>query len=317
MLTHAPSDLAALVGHTPLVRLRAFEPRPGVEIYAKLESRNPGGSVKDRPALAMILEAERTGALRPGKILLDATSGNTGIAYAMLAASRGYDVRLCVPANVTEERKRILALYGASLVYTDPMDGSDGAIREARRRFAEDPDQYFYADQLQQPKQLARALSDDWCGADRADRRSADPFRRRVGYDRHVRRHGAPASRMAAVDVSDFRPARLAAPRPRGSQAHADGDRARDLRRLPRRHRDDGTDRRRLCTPDAPRSRRKASSPGRRVARPSPRRFASARRSTAASSPRSFRTAAIAISPSASGRRVGGRRPRYGCRAPR
>jgi cysteine synthase B len=107
--------------------------------------------VKDRPALAMILDAERTGKLRPGKILLDATSGNTGIAYAMLAASRGYQVRLCVPENVTPERKRLLTLYGASLVYTDPMDGSDGAIREAQRLHAEDPDRYFYADQYSNP----------------------------------------------------------------------------------------------------------------------------------------------------------------------
>jgi threonine dehydratase len=99
----APPDrqIGNAIGQTPLVRLRRFEPHDGVEIYAKLESRNPGGSVKDRAALAMIREGERTGALGPGRILLDATSGNTGIAYAMLAAARGYRVQLCVPANVT------------------------------------------------------------------------------------------------------------------------------------------------------------------------------------------------------------------------
>jgi cysteine synthase B len=141
------ATLVAAIGRTPLVRLRRFEPRAGVEIYAKLESRNPGGSVKDRAALRMILDAERSGALRDGRVLLDATSGNTGIAYAMIGAARGYRVRLCVPANVTGERKRLLAAYGADLVLTDPMEGSDGAIREARRLYALDHGGYFYADQ--------------------------------------------------------------------------------------------------------------------------------------------------------------------------
>lgn len=142
---------AALIGRTPLVRLRGFEPRPGVEIYAKLESRNPGGSVKDRAALAMILDGERTGALRPGKVLLDATSGNTGISYAMLGAARGYAVTLCVPDNATAERKRLLFAYGATLILTDPMEGSDGAIREARRLHDLDPGLYFYPDQYNNP----------------------------------------------------------------------------------------------------------------------------------------------------------------------
>src|SRR6476659_7569402 len=146
------TGLAALVGRTPLLRLRRFEPRAGIEIHAKLESRNPGGSVKDRAALSMIREGERTGALKPGRILLDATSGNTGIAYAMLGASRGYHVRLCVPSNVTRERKQLLHAYGAELVLTDPMDGSDGAIREARRLYEASPDQYFYPDQYSNPE---------------------------------------------------------------------------------------------------------------------------------------------------------------------
>ena len=145
------STLSSLIGRTPLVRLRRFEPRPGVEIYAKLESKNPGGSVKDRAALAMILEGERKGQLDGDRILLDATSGNTGIAYAMLGAARGHRVRLCVPANVSPERKRLLQIYGADLVLTDPMDGSDGAILRARAIFDREPLRYFYPDQYSNP----------------------------------------------------------------------------------------------------------------------------------------------------------------------
>ena len=145
------ASVASLVGDTPLVRLVDFEPHAGIEIYAKLEAHNPGGSVKDRAALAMMFDGEQRGLLGPDRVLLDATSGNTGIAYAMLAASRGYRVRLCVPANVTRERLGVLRAYGADLVLTDPMEGSDGAIREARRIYAEDPDAYFYPDQYNNP----------------------------------------------------------------------------------------------------------------------------------------------------------------------
>ena len=145
------TSLVDQIGHTPLVRLRRFEPKPGVEIYAKLEMQNPGGSVKDRAALAMVLEGERIGALGHGKILIDATSGNTGIAYAMLGAARGHRVRLCVPANVTPERKRLLRIYGADLVVTDPMEGSDGAIRQVRDIYARDPHRYYYPDQYSNP----------------------------------------------------------------------------------------------------------------------------------------------------------------------
>ena len=142
------ASVVDLIGHTPLLRLRKFERDcPGVEVYAKAEWQNPGGSVKDRPAARMIAEGERKGTLTPDKVILDATSGNTGIAYAMIGAARGYRVRLCVPNNVTPERKQILGTYGAELIYTDPMDGSDGAIREARRLYAEAPDRYFYPDQ--------------------------------------------------------------------------------------------------------------------------------------------------------------------------
>ncbi len=137
-----------LIGNTPLIRLRKFEAGlNAVELYGKAEWFNPGGSVKDRPAGNMVREGLKSGALRPGKILLDATSGNTGIAYAMIGASQGFPVKLCVPSNVTVERKRLLHAYGAELIFTDPMDGSDGAIREARRQVAANPDQYFYPDQ--------------------------------------------------------------------------------------------------------------------------------------------------------------------------
>ena len=147
LMTEKPVSNQPRIGDTPLVRLAAFEPSRAVEIYAKLESQSAGGSVKDRAARAIVEDAERRGQLGPGRVLLDATSGNTGISYAMLGAARGFLVTLCVPANVTPERKRLLRAYGADVVLTDPMEGSDGAIAEARRRHAERPDLYFYADQ--------------------------------------------------------------------------------------------------------------------------------------------------------------------------
>jgi len=146
--TLTPDSVVDLIGRTPLLRLRRVaEDFPGVEIYAKAEFQNPGGSVKDRAAASILRDAQRTGRLRPGVTILDATSGNTGIAYAMIAAARGYKLKLCMPGNVTPERSRTLRAFGAELVLTDPLEGTDGAIREARRLFAEDPDRYFYADQ--------------------------------------------------------------------------------------------------------------------------------------------------------------------------
>lgn len=135
-----------------MIRLAGFESGlRNVQLYAKAEWKNPGGSVKDRPAARMILEGERSGALTRDKIILDATSGNTGIAYAMIGAARGYRVRLCVPGNVTPERKRTLRAYGAEIVFTDPMDGSDGAILRAKAMYAAEPDVYFYPDQYNNP----------------------------------------------------------------------------------------------------------------------------------------------------------------------
>jgi cysteine synthase B len=146
------TDLFELVGNTPLIPLRSvYAPRPGVDVYAKAEWFNPSGSVKDRPAREIILAAERSGALRQGVTLLDATSGNMGIAYATLCAARGYRVELAIPANAGPERIAILRALGAQLILTDPMDGTDGAQQEARRRYAADPDHYFYADQYNNP----------------------------------------------------------------------------------------------------------------------------------------------------------------------
>ena len=146
--------LEELIGNTPLLRLdraaAAHGVAPGVNLLAKAEWTNPGGSVKDRAALNIIRAAERAGGLRPGMTLLDATSGNTGIAYAMLGAARGYRVKLAVPENVSPERVAILRAYGAELILTDPLEGSDGAIREARRLAAADPT-VFYADQYNNP----------------------------------------------------------------------------------------------------------------------------------------------------------------------
>jgi S-sulfo-L-cysteine synthase (O-acetyl-L-serine-dependent) len=142
-------DLESQIGNTPLLRLRRVAKGlpVGVEVFVKAEHLNPGGSVKDRPALAMILDGERTGRLYPGKAILDATSGNTGIAYAMLGAARGYSVTLCLPANASEERKRILRMHGAEIIETDRMQGSDGAQLVAREMATRDPAKYFYPDQ--------------------------------------------------------------------------------------------------------------------------------------------------------------------------
>ena len=147
-----PQEAWQLVGNTPLIRLAQFEKElAGVELYAKAEWFNPGGSVKDRPALSMILDGERQGLLKPGKIILDATSGNTGIAYGWIGAARGYKVRLALPQNASEERKRILGVFGVDLVLTSGLEGSDGAIREARRLYGESPELYFYPDQYNNP----------------------------------------------------------------------------------------------------------------------------------------------------------------------
>jgi S-sulfo-L-cysteine synthase (O-acetyl-L-serine-dependent) len=135
------------IGNTPLLRFDQLTHLPGVTLLGKAEWHNPGGSVKDRAAANIVAEGRRGGRFTAGKTLLDATSGNTGIAYAMLGAAEGFPVTLCMPQNVSFERKKILGAYGANILYTDPDDGSDGAIRLARELAAKHPEQYFYADQ--------------------------------------------------------------------------------------------------------------------------------------------------------------------------
>ncbi len=146
------TNLLSMIGNTPLIRMdRITRDLPGIEIYGKAEFFNPGGSVKDRAALNMILDGERTGKLTRDKIILDSTSGNTGIAYAMIGAYKGYKVKLCLPKNASMERKHVLKAYGAEMVLTDPGEGSDGAIRAVREIYNADPDRYFYPDQYNNP----------------------------------------------------------------------------------------------------------------------------------------------------------------------
>jgi cysteine synthase B len=146
------SSIVDAVGQTPLIRLeRVAKTAPSVEVYVKLEFANPGGSVKDRPALRMMLDAIADGRLTSDKILIDATSGNTGVAYSLVGAALGYRVRLVMPKNVTKARKDITEAFGTELLYSDPMEGSDGAIRHVRELVAREPDKYFYPDQYSNP----------------------------------------------------------------------------------------------------------------------------------------------------------------------
>lgn len=145
------SSAVELVGNTPLLRLHAFEPK-GVELYAKLEFFNPGGSVKDRAARQMVLTALKSGALSDSHILIDSTSGNTGVAYAWLGAALGFRVQLVMPSNVSVARKQISAAYGAEIIYSDPLEGSDGAIRHVRKVVEEGRARYFYPDQYSNPE---------------------------------------------------------------------------------------------------------------------------------------------------------------------
>ena len=152
MVRTVPAGITKHVGNTPLLRVRVFEREfPELEVYAKAEWFNPGGSVKDRPALSMIEDGERRGVLTPDKTIIDATSGNTGIAYALLGAAKGYRVKLVMPGNVSAERKALVTAFGAEIVYSDAGEGSDGAIRMVRDLVAMDPEAYFYPDQYSNP----------------------------------------------------------------------------------------------------------------------------------------------------------------------
>ncbi len=146
------SSILNFIGNTPLIQIHKMGRHlKGVQIFAKAEWLNPGGSVKDRAGLKIIEDGERSGQLTQEKVILDSTSGNTGIAYAMIGAIKGYQVELVVPANVSEERKRALLAYGANLIYTDPLLGSDGALLEAKRLYEENPDRYFKGNQYNNP----------------------------------------------------------------------------------------------------------------------------------------------------------------------
>lgn len=145
-------SIVEAVGNTPLVRLRSLEKdAPGTKIYLKLEYSNPGGSVKDRPALRMLLDAIEERKLTQDKVLIDATSGNTGVAYSLFGAALGYRISLVMPSNVSKARKDITQAFGTQIIYSDPMEGSDGAIRLVRKLVAEHPDKYFYSDQYSNP----------------------------------------------------------------------------------------------------------------------------------------------------------------------
>jgi cysteine synthase B len=144
---YRPASILEQIGNTPLLDLSFLVGKPGVELYAKAEWFNPGGSVKDRAALRMIQDAERANRLAPGQTIVDATSGNTGIGYALIGAAKGYPVHLVMPANVTVERKALARAYGAQIVESDPLEGSDGAIRLVRQMVADAPERYFYPDQ--------------------------------------------------------------------------------------------------------------------------------------------------------------------------
>ena len=233
------ASVVDLIGNTPLIRLSSFEAGlRNVELYAKAEWQNPGGSVKDRPAARMIADGERSGALTRDKIILDATSGNTGIAYAMIGAARGYRVRLCVPENVTPERKRILQAFGAEIVFTDPMQGSDGAIIRAKA----DVRRRAGSSTSTRTSTTIRAT-----GASHYDTTAPEiieqtggrltHFVAGLGHERHVHRRRPAASRGQPGDPADLGAARFAAARPRRSEAHGDGDRAGHLRSGARRRR--------------------------------------------------------------------------------
>jgi cysteine synthase B len=146
------AGIIGLIGNTPLLRVRLFEREfPRLEVYAKAEWFNPGGSVKDRAALSMIVDGEQRGELTHRKTIIDSTSGNTGIAYAMVGAAKGYRVKLVMPGNVSAERKALVTAYGAEIVYSDALEGSDGAIRMVRELVAGEPNLYFYPDQYSNP----------------------------------------------------------------------------------------------------------------------------------------------------------------------
>ena len=204
-------------------------------LYAKAEWYNPAGSIKDRAALSMILDGERTGRLTRDKVILDATSGNTGIAYAMIGAARGYAVKLCLPKNANQERKRILKAYGAELVLTEPPGGLRRRHPRGAAGLRRVPGAIFLSGSVFQPGQLAGALSRHGAGDLGADGRPDHAFHRRAGDERHFYGHDPPAEGAEPGDSLHLVPAGFAAARPGRHEAHGLGPGAGDLRSLPRR----------------------------------------------------------------------------------
>ena len=186
-------SIETAIGHTPLVELPALSPRPGVRLLAKLEGLNPSGSVKDRIARALLADLEASGRLRPGVSILEATSGNTGIALAMLARRHGHPLTVVLPDNVTQERRQLLTLYGAEIIESPGALGSNGAIALARRLAAED-DRYVMADQYANAGQPARPLRDDRAG-DPGRLPGGRRLRRRAGHRRDAHGGRPPAAR--------------------------------------------------------------------------------------------------------------------------
>ena len=202
------TNLLQLIGNTPLIRLeRIARPFPGVEMFGKAEFFNPGGSVKDRAGLNMIRDGERSGKLTRDKIILDATSGNTGIAYAMIGAYLGYKVKLCLPKNASMERKHVLQAYGAEMVFSDPGEGSDGAIRLCQQIYKADPERYFYPDQYNNPGQLESPLRWDGARDPGADRWPHHALCGVDGHQRHVHgKHAAAREEVPGVKCISAQP---------------------------------------------------------------------------------------------------------------
>ena len=224
-------SLVDQIGNTPLLRLpRLFKDFPAIEVYAKAEWFNPGGSVKDRAAWSMIREGERQGKLGPGKNLLDSTSGNTGIAYAMIGAARGYPVKLCLPTSASEERKRILKAYGAELILTPGDEGSDGAIRRVRQIYAEDPRKILLSRSVLEPGESRSPSRNHRRGNLGPDPRENHPFRCRTRNQRHVRGHRQWPEGIQSCDSRYQPPAGIIIPWPRRHEAHGHLHRPADLR---------------------------------------------------------------------------------------
>ena len=184
-------NLLQAIGGTPLVELMNVEAKPGVRVLCKLEGCNPGGSVKDRPALSMIAKAEARGDLTPGKAILEPTSGNTGIAIAMIGAAKGYRVHLCMPECVSAERSMILQGLGAEVSLTPAREGIDGAIHEAHRLLEDEPERYYMPNQYENPDNILAHVESTGPEIWRADRRRGRLLRRRHGHHRHPDGHRA------------------------------------------------------------------------------------------------------------------------------